>query len=90
MAYCQADHQRDRQADRHLEPLDTTERAAFAAAAEHLIARRRGQYGPDDLSVRELEFALARRTVELYEHLIAEELAGEGRRLSCRAGRAPG
>lgn len=39
---------------------------------------RRGQYGPDDLSVRELELDLARRTVELYKHLIAEELAGEG------------
>lgn len=61
-----------------LEPLDTAERAAFTAAAEELIARRREQCGPDECSVRELELGLARRQVELYEHLLADELEGEG------------
>jgi len=61
-----------------LEPLDTAEHSSSLTAAAGLIAERRRQYGPDDPSARYLELGLARRGVELYEHMLADELAGKG------------
>ncbi len=49
----------------HLKPLDTAKHSSSLTAAADLIAERRGQYGPDDPSVRALELGLARRRVEL-------------------------
>jgi hypothetical protein len=60
-----------------LNPLDTAEHSSSLTAAADLIAERRRQYGPDDASVRDLELGLARRRVELYERMLADELAGK-------------
>jgi hypothetical protein len=60
-----------------LEEMDTAERSSFLAAAESVIAGRRSKYGPNDASVRPLELGIARRRVELYEHMLADEIAGK-------------
>lgn len=60
-----------------LKPLDTAEHSSSLTAAAGLIAECRRQHGPDDLSARYLELGLARRTVELYEHMLADALAGK-------------
>lgn len=71
------DPDRVRPVSGHLEPLDAWEHSALVTAAAALIAERSGQYGPADVSVRHLERGLARRKVELYERLLADDLAGE-------------
>lgn len=60
-----------------LKPLDTAEHSSSLTVAADLVAERRRRYGPDDPSVRCLELGLARREVELYEHKLADELAGK-------------
>jgi hypothetical protein len=62
----------------HLTPLSLVEQSDLLAASGALISGRHWHGGPDDCHVRRLELGYARRSVELYERMLAERPADSG------------
>ena len=63
----------------HLKPLDTLEHSSLAMSGAELISERFKRDGLDDPKARLLEHGLARRKVELYERMIADQAGGINR-----------
>jgi hypothetical protein len=68
------DPDRTHPASAGLKPLNTVQHSSLVLAGDELISRRRKNGDPE---VRELERGLARRKIELYERMLADDAAGK-------------
>ncbi|HYZ57944.1 MAG TPA: hypothetical protein VE733_31190 [Streptosporangiaceae bacterium] len=73
------DPERARPVSHNLPPMDTGEHSSMVMAGANLIRERPDTSGPDDERIAQLKLGLARRKVELYERMIAEETGERGR-----------
>jgi hypothetical protein len=71
------DPDRTHPASAGLEPMTAVQHSSLVLAGVELISRRRSNGGLDDPEVRELERSLARRKIELYERMLADDSAGK-------------
>lgn len=60
-----------------LVPMTTVQHSSMVLAGVELISRRLKTGGPDAPETRELERNLARRKIELYERMLADDTAGK-------------
>jgi hypothetical protein len=74
-----ADPARTHPVSGQLAPLSTLEHSSLVTAAAVLLSERRRRYGLGGTRTRELELGFARRKVQLYERMIADETGEPGR-----------